>query len=73
MLLCSSHRTAGDGGNVTEEIKSDRMSTGIHTHSLVYIDTSLCVRKSTSWIPTRPDTNQAVQSQKMVRGWKYWI
>ena len=25
------------------------------------------------WSPTRSDTNQAVQSQKMVRGWKFWI
>ena len=23
--------------------------------------------------PTRSDTNQAVQSQEMVRGWKVWI
>ena len=24
-------------------------------------------------VPTRSDTNRAVQSQKMVRGWKFWI
>ena len=29
---------------------------------------SLCTRKPTIWVPTRSDTNQAVQSQKMVRG-----
>ena len=23
--------------------------------------------------PTRSDTNQAVQSHRMVRGWKFWI
>ena len=23
--------------------------------------------------PTRSDTNHPVQSQKMVRGWKFWI
>ena len=34
---------------------------------------SLCVRKATIWVPTRSDTNRAVQSQKMVRGWKLWI
>ena len=34
---------------------------------------SLCVRKQTIWVPTRSDTNQAVQSQKMVRGLKFWI
>ena len=27
----------------------------------------------TIWVPTRFDTNWAVQSQKMVRGWKFWI
>ena len=25
------------------------------------------------WFPTRSDTNRAVQSQKMARGWKFWI
>ena len=34
---------------------------------------SLCVRKPTIWVPTRSDTNGAVQSHKMVRGWKFWI
>ena len=34
---------------------------------------SLCVRKPTIWVPTRSDTNRPVQSQKMVRGWKFWI
>ena len=24
------------------------------------------------WFPTRSDTNQPVQSKKMVRGWKFW-
>ena len=34
---------------------------------------SLCVRKPTIWVPTRSDTNRAVQSQKMVRGLKFCI
>ena len=34
---------------------------------------SLCVRKPTIWVPTKSDTNRAVQSQKMVRGWKFSI
>ena len=34
---------------------------------------SLCVRKPTIWVPTRSHTNRAVQSQKMVRGWKFSI
>ena len=34
---------------------------------------SLCVRKPTIWVPTRSDTNQAVQSQKMARGLKFCI
>ena len=33
---------------------------------------SLCVRKPTILVPTRSETNEAVQSQKMVRGWKFW-
>ena len=31
------------------------------------------MREPTIWVPTRSDTNRAVQSQKMVRGWKFWI
>ena len=31
------------------------------------------MRKPTIWVPTRSDTNRAVQSQKMVRGWKFWF
>ena len=31
------------------------------------------MRKPTIWVLTRSDTNQAVQSQKMVRGWKFQI
>ena len=33
----------------------------------------LSVIKSTIWVPTRSDANRAVQSQKMVRGWQFWI
>ena len=32
---------------------------------------SLCMRKPAIWVPTRFDTNRAVQSQKIVRGWKF--
>ena len=31
------------------------------------------MRKPTIWVPTRSDTNQAVQSQKMVRSLKFRI
>ena len=31
------------------------------------------MRKPTMWFLNRPDTNQAVQTQKMARGWKFWI
>ena len=31
------------------------------------------MRKPTIWVPTRSDINRAVQSQKMVRGWEFWI
>ena len=34
---------------------------------------SLCVGKSTFCVPTRSDTNRTVQSQKMARGWIFWI
>ena len=34
---------------------------------------SLCVRKQTICVPTRSDTNRAVQSQKMARGWTFCI
>ena len=40
---------------------------------LFVCDIGLCVRKPTFWVPTRSDTNQAVKSQKMGRGWKFWI
>ena len=31
------------------------------------------MRKPTIWVPTTSNTYRAVQSQKMVRGWKFWI
>ena len=31
------------------------------------------MRKPTIWASTKSDTNQAVQSQKMARGGKFWI
>ena len=31
------------------------------------------MRKPTIRVPTRSDTNQAVQSQKMARGWRFCI
>ena len=34
---------------------------------------SICVRKPTIWVPTRSDTNRAVQSQQMIRDWKFWV
>ena len=30
------------------------------------------MRKPTIRVPTRSDTNRAVQAQEMVRGWKFW-
>ena len=43
---------------------------GIHV-LVLYL--GLCVRKPTIWVPTRSNTKRAVQSQMMVRGWKFWI
>ena len=34
---------------------------------------SLVVRKPVFWFPTWSDTNQAVQLQRMARGFKFWI
>ena len=34
---------------------------------------SRVMRKPTFWFPTRSDTNQAVQLQKIARGWKFQI
>ena len=31
------------------------------------------MRKITMWFPKRANTNQAVQAQKIARGWKFWI
>ena len=31
------------------------------------------MEKPTMWFLNRSDTNWAVQSQKMVKGWKFWI
>ena len=36
-------------------------------------DMSRVMRKPTFWLPTRSDTNQAVQLQKMARGLKFRI
>ena len=36
--------------------------------ALTVYNMSLCMKKPTIWVPTRSDTNRAVQSQKMVRG-----
>ena len=33
----------------------------------------MCAKKTTILVPTRSDTNRAVQPQKMVRGWKFCI
>ena len=37
------------------------------------LDLGRLVGKPTMWCPNRSDTNQSVQSQKMARGWKFWI
>ena len=38
-----------------------------------HINLSLCTRSQTSWVPTRPDTNRAVQSKKKSRSLKFRI
>ena len=39
----------------------------------ISVQVSLCLREPTIWVPTRSDTNLTVNSQKMVRGLKFWI
>ena len=39
----------------------------------VYMYMSRVMRKPTFWFPTRSNTNQAVQLQKMARGLRFWI
>ena len=41
--------------------------------TISYHKMSRFMRKPTFWFPTRSDTNQAVQLQKMARGFKFWI
>ena len=43
------------------------------TYCLYVYKLNLCMRKPTIWVLTMSDTNWAVQSQKMDRGWKFWI
>ena len=51
----------------TSSFQLKRNCTCLHCHL------SLCVRKTTIWIPTRSDTIRAVQSLKMVRDLKFCI
>ena len=73
---CPSNRHSHFAVKYLTHVVGDRPSLGpvryLH-FSLKRRNMSLCVRKSTIWVPTMSDTNQAVQSQKMVRGWKFWI
>ena len=46
----------------------------LYTSTQTYMyNLSMWVSKPTIWVPTRSNTNRAVQSQKMVRGLKFWI
>ena len=54
-------------------IKEEDLTFVARSHQLSKYQMSLCVRKPIIRVLTRFDTNQAVQSQKMVRGWKFWI
>ena len=62
--------------NMAQESETARRQCGCHRGFLKVRMPSLFepVReKSTIWIPTRSDTIRAVQSQKIVRGSKFWI
>ena len=50
----------------------DQLCTSMHpTTDMQYM--SHVMRKPTMWFPNRSETNQAVQAQKMARGWIFWV
>ena len=54
-------------------VKTGRMSS-LDTKAKLFVkEMSHDMRKQTFWLPTRSDTNQAVQLQKMARGLKFRI
>ena len=63
--VCDSHdmfvRTNGQILSIISQKHSDEFIKFKHMSRLV--------GKPTMWFPNRSDTNEAVQSQKMVRGW----
>ena len=54
-------------------INPNGLSTMESMSKMYEVHMSLCVRKPTIWVPIRINTNWAVQSQKLVRGLKFWI
>ena len=44
-----------------------------HPKCFRYVYMNLCVRKPTIWVPTRPNTNQPIQSYKQARSLKFRI
>ena len=57
---------------VVWDVLHQRKQTKHHQLNNQQNDMSLCMRKPTIWVPTRSDTNQAAQSQQMVRGRTFW-
>ena len=61
---------AGNKRNFVKE--SEKNVTFICSGTMIY-HLSCVMRKPTMWFLNRSDINRAVQAQKMVRGWKFWI
>ena len=40
---------------------------------IIIVHLNRIVRKPTMWLPNRSYTKRAVQAQKFVRGWNFWI
>ena len=71
MFLLFSERTEKLPMNSIKAVVSEPLDGHEEYHMLVNM--SCVVRKPTFWFLTWPDTNQAVQSQKMARGLKFRI
>ena len=66
-------KTQNNWDNDKERLEGDIQGLNVSEVLQKKIYLSLCMRKPTIWVPTRSDTNQAVQSQKIIRGWKFCI
>ena len=74
-IVCGLKREKGNRFVVSliEKKKKTISLSGVQNNSKAKRELHDSVRKPKIWVPTRSNTNRAVQSQKMVTGWKFWI